>query len=157
MKKNVNVSVLLGLHILLLVYSVSSVFSKLASGYAFLSIGFVLCYGAVLLLLGIYAVFWQQIIKRLPLMTAYANKAVTVVWGIVWGAVIFHEEITLGKALGAVMVIAGVILYVSGDDIEQKRDAARIVENETDVGDLSDKTADTDALSQVRTKKEGSL
>ncbi len=113
MKKNLYY--LLGLHILLLLYSAGSIFSKLASGYSFLSAGFILCYGIVLLLLGIYAVFWQQIIKRLPLMTAYANKAVTVVWGIVWGALIFHEEITWGKALGAVLVIAGVILYVSGD------------------------------------------
>lgn len=110
-----NLYVYLGLHILLLVYSASTVFSKLASGYSFLSVGFLLCYGIVLLLLGMYAVFWQQIIKKLPLMTAYANKAVTVVWGIVWGAAVFHEEITWGKTLGAVLVIAGVMLYVSGD------------------------------------------
>ncbi|MDE6744892.1 MAG: EamA family transporter [Lachnospiraceae bacterium] len=110
-----NLHVYMGLHILLLVYSASTVFSKLASGYSFLSYRFLLCYGMVLLLLGAYAVFWQQIIKRLPLMTAYANKAVTVVWGIVWGALIFREEITWGKVFGAVLVIAGVMLYVSGD------------------------------------------
>ena len=108
------------LHILLLVYSASTVFSKLASGYSFLSFKFLLCYGMVLLLLGVYAVFWQQIIKRLPLMTAYANKAVTVVWGIVWGVVFFDEKITWEKALGAALVIAGVILYVSGDRGEDK-------------------------------------
>lgn len=110
-----NLRVYLGLHILLLVYSGSMIFSKLASGYSFLSVGFILCYGMMIFLLGAYAVFWQQIIKRLPLMTAYANKAVTVVWGIVWGAAVFDEEITWGKALGAVLVIAGVLLYVSGD------------------------------------------
>lgn len=112
--------VYMGLHILLLVYSASTVFSKLASGYSFLSFKFLLCYGMVLLLLGAYAVFWQQIIKRLPLMTAYANKAVTVVWGIVWGAVFFDEKITWEKALGAALVIAGVIIYVSGDRGEDK-------------------------------------
>ncbi len=112
--------VYMGLHILLLVYSASTVFSKLASGYSFLSFKFLLCYGMVLLLLGAYAVFWQQIIKRLPLMTAYANKAVTVVWGIVWGVVFFDEKITWEKALGAALVIAGVIIYVSGDRGEDK-------------------------------------
>lgn len=110
-----NWHVYLELHILLLVYSASIIFSKLASGYSFLSFGFCLCYGMMLLLLGVYAVFWQQIIKKLPLMTAYANKAVTVVWGIVWGAAVFQEELTWGKTLGAVLVIAGVVLYVSGD------------------------------------------
>lgn len=115
--------VYMGLHILLLVYSASTVFSKLASGYSFMSAGFLVCYGMMLLLLGVYAVFWQQIIKRLPLMTAYANKAVTVVWGIVLGALIFREEITRGKVLGAVLVIAGVIIYVSGDRGENKETA----------------------------------
>lgn len=118
MKKKIYVY--MGLHILLLVYSASTVFSKLASGYSFLSFKFLLCYGMVLLLLGAYAVFWQQIIKRLPLMTAYANKAVTVVWGIVWGAVLFDEKITWEKALGAALVVAGVIIYVSGDCGEDK-------------------------------------
>ena len=32
-----------------------------------------------------YAFGWQQVIKHLPLTTAYANKAVTVVWGILLG------------------------------------------------------------------------
>lgn len=113
----------LGIHILLLVYSASVVFSKLASGYSFLSVGFILCYGMMLLLLGVYAIFWQQIIKRMPLMTAYANKAVTVVWGMVWGVAVFHEEITWGKALGALLVIAGVILNVSGDYGKDKETA----------------------------------
>ncbi len=115
--------VYIGLHILLLVYSASTVFSKLASGYPFLSFRFLLCYGMVLLLLGAYAVFWQQIIKRLPLMTAYANKAVTVVWGIVWGALVFQEKITWGKVFGAVLVIAGVMLYASGDHGEDQEAA----------------------------------
>ncbi len=121
MKKKMYVYI--GLHILLLVYSASTVFSRLASGYPFLSFRFLLCYGIVLLLLGAYAVFWQQIIKRLPLMTAYANKAVTVVWGIVWGALVFREKITWGKVFGAVLVIAGVMLYASGDH-EEDQEAA---------------------------------
>ena len=75
------------------------------------------CYGGVLLSLGIYAIGWQQIIKRIPLTTAFANKAVTVVWGIVWGALFFHEQITIGKAVGALLVVFGVILYAkAGDD-----------------------------------------
>lgn len=121
MKRNSHV--FLELHILLLVYSVSSIFSKSASSYSFLSVGFLLCYGIMLLLLGVYAVFWQQIIKRLPLMTAYANKAVTVVWGIVLGTLVFHEKITWGKVFSAVLVIAGVIIYVSGDRGEDKETA----------------------------------
>ena len=53
--------------------------------------------------------------KRLPLTTAFANKAVTVVWGIIWGALFFKEPVTIGKIAGAVLVILGVVLYAYAD------------------------------------------
>ena len=106
---------LLWLHLLLMVYSTSGIFSKLASTEAFLSKPFCFYYGCIVILLGGYAIGWQQIIKRLPLTTAFANKAVTVVWGMVWGAVFFHESVTLGKLLGMLVVITGVLLYVAAD------------------------------------------
>ena len=106
---------LLYLHILLIVYSLSAVCSKLASGTEFLSFSFCLLYGIVLFLLALYAILWQQIIKHLPLTFAYANKAVTVVWGILWGQLLFGESITPGKVLGAVFVICGIVLYAMND------------------------------------------
>lgn len=113
------IKTLFALHILLMVYSTSGIFSKLAAQETFLSFKFCLFYGAVIALLGIYAIFWQQIIKRLPLTTAFANKAVTVVWGIVWGLVFFHENVTLPKIVGAIFVIAGVVLYAKADGEEE--------------------------------------
>lgn len=114
-------TVLLALHILLAVYSLSGVLSKLASGFSFSDIGFYLCYCGIIALLGVYAIGWQQIIKRLPLTTAYANKAVTVVWGIIWGILLFSEEINLFKALGAVVVLAGVALYAVADNSTEEK------------------------------------
>lgn len=108
-KKNYKVYILL--HILLLVYSFSGVLSKLASGENFLSIKFCLYYGGIIFLLGIYAIFWQQIIKRLDLTMAYANRAVAVVWGILWGFLLFSESITIGKIVGALLIIAGIVLF----------------------------------------------
>ena len=108
---------LLVLHALLVLFSTSGIFSKLASGYPFLSLGFILCYGGMVCVLGVYAIGWQQVIKRVPLTTAYANRAVTVVWGIVWGALLFGESITWQKVVGALVVLAGVALYaLAGDD-----------------------------------------
>ena len=68
------------------------------------------------MLLGLYAIGWQQIIKRLPLTTAFANKAVSVVWGIIWGCLIFKESITIGKVIGAILVVSGVVLYAYSDN-----------------------------------------
>lgn len=109
------VKVLIVLHVMLMIYSVSGVFSKLASGEPFLSLKFCMCYAAIILLLGFYAIGWQQIIKRLDLTTAFANKAVTVVWGIIWGLVFFHENITVWKIVGAALVMGGVVLYSYSD------------------------------------------
>lgn len=114
-----NPKAMLGLHGMLVLYSLSSICGKLASGFPFLSVGFIVCYGGMIALLGIYALGWQQVIKRLPLTFAYANRAVTVVWGIVWGALFFSEPVTAGKLAGALIVLAGVVLYAtSGDDAQ---------------------------------------
>ncbi|MCF0129425.1 MAG: EamA family transporter [Pseudobutyrivibrio sp.] len=103
------------LHLLLMVYSMSTICSKMAAGQNFLSLKFCLFYGCLIGLLGIYAIGWQQAIKRLNLTVAYANKAVTVVWGIVWGRVFFDEAITVKKIVGAAIVIGGVVLYSIAD------------------------------------------
>lgn len=110
---------ILGLHVLLMVYSLSGICSKMASRYKFLSVRFCAFYGALILLLGIYAIAWQQIIKRIPLTTAFANKAVTVVWGIIWGVLFFHEKVSFGQLAGACLVIFGVVLFAVADG-EQK-------------------------------------
>lgn len=106
---------LLALHGLLALYSVTNIASKLASGQDFLSPLFIVYYGLMMLILAVYAIGWQQIIKRMPLTTAYANKAVTVVWGIIFGTLFFDEKISAGKLLGAVLIIAGIVLFALED------------------------------------------
>lgn len=110
--------VLFLLHMMLMIYSTTGICSKMAGKQPFLSIPFCLYYGMVILLLGLYAIGWQQVIKRIPLTMAFANKAVTVVWGIVWGVLVFHESLTLAKIIGAVIVIAGVVLFAVSDGEE---------------------------------------
>lgn len=88
----------------------------MAAQYHFLSFWFILFYGLVILNLGVYAIVWQQIIKKLPLNTAYSNKAVTIAWGILWGFLFFQETIKWNMILGAVIVIFGVIIVVRADE-----------------------------------------
>ena len=70
----------------------------------------------MLLALVVYAVGWQQVIKHLPLTTAYANKAVTVVWGILLGLAVFGEAVTPRQVIGAVIIICGIVLFVRADN-----------------------------------------
>ena len=109
------VKTLLVLHVLLLFMSLADVASKFAAGFDFISLGFIVCYALVLIILVIYALGWQQVIKRMPLTTAYANRGITVVWGIFWGAVFFSEAITPFKIVGAAMIIVGIVLFSKAD------------------------------------------
>lgn len=115
MKTNNQVKYLIFLHIMLLVSSITGIISKLASQQKFLSFKFIVLYCFMILILGIYAIGWQQVIKRLPLTTAYTNKAVTVIWGIVFGKLFFDETITVKQIIGAVIIIIGIVLFVKAD------------------------------------------
>ena len=106
---------LIGLHLLLAVYSLSDVCSKTAAGAPFMSFRFLFFYGCVLGLLGVYAIGWQQVIRRLPLTVAFANRAVTVVWGIVWGVLFFREQVSPLRLVGAALIMAGVVLFARAD------------------------------------------
>ena len=115
--------VFLALHLLLLFYSLSSVLSKLAAGQPFLSFRFCLCYGGMFLILVLYALGWQQILKRLPLTVAFANKAVTLVWSLVFGALLFREQIRLNQVIGCTLAVLGVVLFVQPEK-DEKEDPA---------------------------------
>jgi drug/metabolite transporter (DMT)-like permease len=103
------------LHALLLLYSVYALLCKFAAAEPFLSPPFLLLYGGALMVLAGYALFWQVILKHLPLNTAFSNKAIVVVWGMLWGAVFFSESITLPKIIGAALVMAGIWLVVQDE------------------------------------------
>lgn len=110
MKKS-NVKVIILLNFLLMLYSMSGICSKMASKQEFISLKFCVYYCFIILLLAVYAIGWQQIIKRLPLTVAFANKAITIVWGMIWGCIFFDEAISFRKTLGALLVIIGVVIY----------------------------------------------
>lgn len=104
------------LHIIIFLLSLGGVASKMASGKEFMSFEFILFYGLVILDLGIYAILWQQMLKHIPLTTAFCNKAVGIIWGMLWGALIFQERITANMVIGAVIVLIGVCLVVTSDE-----------------------------------------
>lgn len=64
--------------------------------------------------LGVYAILWQQLIKHFQLSIAYANKATTLLWSLVWSTLLFHEAVTPAKLIGVCMVIVGIIILNGG-------------------------------------------
>ena len=53
--------------------------------------------------------------RRLPLTVAFANRAVTVVWGVVWGVLFFREQVSPLRLVGAALILAGVVLFARAD------------------------------------------
>ena len=102
------------LQAIVMVYTLSGVAGKFASGYGFLSLGFILCYGIEILILGVYAILWQQIIKRFDLSVAYANRSIALLWSMIWAALLFRETITVKNLIGVAIVIAGTMI-VNGE------------------------------------------
>lgn len=102
----------LQLHLNILLFSLTSVFSKMASvqynrnGLA--SVWLYVCGFLMIANCGIYAIAWQQVIKKFSLSTAYANKSVYLLWSQVWAVVIFHENLSVQNIVGILIVLAGV-------------------------------------------------
>ena len=94
MENKLTLRSLLALQGAVILYSFADVAAKLASAHPFLSGGYVLWIGAEVLILGVYALCWQQIIKR--------------VWTTLWAALLFRETITLKNLLGIGILFAGI-------------------------------------------------
>ena len=109
---------MLMLHGTLLIYAVVSVFAKfagihMADGALAPTLLFLALEGFSLL---VYSVLWQQVLKRMPLSFAYANKGICTLWTALFGLLLFGESLTLGKAVGIVVVLIGVWLVVTDHD-----------------------------------------
>lgn len=114
-EKKVKIKQLVILQAIIMIYTLSSVVAKFASGEEFLTFKFIVFYGLEILILGIYAILWQQIIKKFDLSIAYANKAMSLLWSLLWAILFFKESITVKNVIGVIIVIIGTIIVNSDD------------------------------------------
>jgi len=102
------------LHLNILLFSFTSVLSKMASiQYNKNGLQSWILYLLLLLMIancGIYALAWQQVIKKFSLTTAYANKSVAILWSQIWAVVIFHESLSVRNIVGIMVVLIGVLV-----------------------------------------------
>lgn len=112
--KGIDVPYLLLLCFAVAVYSLSGLFSKLASGHEFLSFPYLCCLCGVIIILGIYAVLWQIALKRVPLSVAYPFRSLGVVYGLAIAGFAFHEPVTWQNMLGGAIVIFGLYVMMTG-------------------------------------------
>ncbi|MBO6218699.1 MAG: EamA family transporter [Treponema sp.] len=98
------------MHASFLVYTLYPLLGKFATRYEMLSFQFVALYCVVFCVLFVYAILWQQVLKKIPLTTAIANKSITIVWGMIFGLLIFMEPVSIKMIVGAALILSGIFI-----------------------------------------------
>ena len=96
------------------VYSLSGLFSKLASSCDFLSYSYFLCLLGVIGVLGSYAILWQIALKRISLSQAYPFRSLSIVFGLAIAYFAFHEVVTWQYLIGCLIVLFGLLIITTG-------------------------------------------
>ncbi|MCR5050401.1 MAG: EamA family transporter [Paludibacteraceae bacterium] len=104
---------LIGINML---YACVGVCTKLASQQPTFSWMYILFFGAAIAVMGLYAVLWQQILKRIQLSTAYMFKGTALIFTMLVAALLFGEPITTANIIGSAIIIAGIVLLARSDD-----------------------------------------
>ena len=100
------------LHLNIMLFAFTGVFSKLAAVYynrGGLSEPLVYLFAGLMLLnCAVYAVAWQRVIRKFSLSAAYSNKNVYLIWSQLWAFFIFRENITVKNMIGMLVILVGV-------------------------------------------------
>lgn len=98
------------LQLIVIIYTLSGICAKFASNNQLLSPKFIGFYALEIIILGIYAVLWQQALKKFDVSVAYANRSVALIWSLIWSVILFSEKITLNNIIGTFIVIIGIVV-----------------------------------------------
>ena len=101
------------MHLSFIVYSFVGVLSKTASSKGLFTPTFFLYACFVLAVLVVYALLWQQVLKRFSLVKAYSNKGIVVIWNLLWAVIFFQETITVENILGSAIIVLGIVVVSS--------------------------------------------
>ena len=94
-----------------LLYACVGILTKYASLHEFMSWNYMLGVIGAVGVMGLYAVLWQQILKRIELSVAYMFKGTSIIFVMLLAYVLFGEQITWNNVLGAIIIIVGIVLF----------------------------------------------
>ncbi len=95
------------------IFPLSSIFMKYASGtdnMMFKLLFFCLSIGA----LGIFSILWQKLLKKVDLVRAYLFKSTTIIWNVIYGILLFKEQISINMIIGIIITTIGVMITIVG-------------------------------------------
>jgi len=104
------IKIFLYLIVINLYYSLISIATKTTSKYEIGSFRFIVGYGVVIAMLFVYALFWQQVLKKVPLSTAFMFKGSSIIFILLISFFIFNETVTIFNIMGCIIIGAGISL-----------------------------------------------
>lgn len=110
MRKWVVYIVLIGINML---YACVSIFTKYASQQEFMSWNYMCGLIGAVCVMGLYAVLWQQVLKRIELSMAYMFKGTSLIFVMLLAHVLFGEQIAWNNIIGAIIIISGIVLFAN--------------------------------------------
>lgn len=113
MRKWVVYIVLIGINML---YACVSIFTKYASQQDFMSWNYMLSLIGAIGVMGLYAVLWQQVLKRIELSLAYMFKGTSLIFVMLLAYILFCEQITWNNIIGAMIIISGIVLFANSTE-----------------------------------------
>ena len=94
-----------------LLYACVTLFTKYAAQHEFLSVAYCISLAGAIGVMGLYAICWQQVLKRIELSTAYMFKGTSLIFVMFLAFAIFNEQITIMNIVGAAVIVLGIVLY----------------------------------------------
>lgn len=111
MKGSLQLRDILFLVLVNLVYTSVGWFTKTAASVDQFSLPYCFYFAGAVVVMAIYAVLWQQVLKRIELSTAYMFKGLTIVFVMLMAFFFFSEPITFRNIIGSGIIILGIALF----------------------------------------------
>ena len=93
-----------------MLYACVGICTKMAALQAPMSWPYLLWFCGAVAIIGIYAILWQQVLRRIELSTAYMFKGTTLIFTMLIAALLFGETITIPNIIGSVIIVTGIVI-----------------------------------------------
>ena len=101
------IAALVGINML---YACVGICTKMAAMQPTGSWPYLLWFAGAVAIIAVYALLWQQVLRRIELSTAYMFKGTTLIFTMLIAALLFGEVITVMNIIGSAIIICGIVL-----------------------------------------------
>jgi len=93
-----------------MLYACVGICTKMAAMQPTGSWSYLLWFCGAVAIIGVYAILWQQVLRRIELSTAYMFKGTTLIFTMLIAALLFGETITIPNIIGSVIIVTGIVI-----------------------------------------------